>query len=35
VDRAFCVIDGEMGIRIPTSIGIRNGDAPSGLAGHA
>jgi hypothetical protein len=33
MDRAFGVVDGEMHIRIPTGIGIRNGDAPSGLAG--
>jgi hypothetical protein len=33
MDRAFGVVDGEMRIRIPTGIGIRNGDAPSGLAG--
>jgi hypothetical protein len=33
MDRAFRVADGEMRIRIPTGIGIRNGDAPSALAG--
>jgi hypothetical protein len=33
MDRAFGVVNGEMRIRVPTGIGIRDGDAPSGLAG--
>jgi hypothetical protein len=32
-DCAFGLVDGEMCIRIPTCIGIGNGDAPNGLAG--
>jgi hypothetical protein len=32
-DRALGLVNGEMHIRIPAGIGIRNGDAPNGPAG--